>query len=97
MGSERERWVYYINKQNKTSKWPEAKLVWIYNTNTHTNKNNTKKKRKIKKEKEKKKEEKPITLHFNRYGITLQKRQNKKKLKPLDQYRPNQNQHPGST
>ena len=45
----------------KTSKWPEAKLVWAYNPNTHTNKNNTKKENKIKKkrkEKEKKKEKK---------------------------------------
>ena len=50
-----------INKQNKTSKWPEAKLVWAYNPNTHTNKNNTKKKKKIKKKrkgKENRKEKK---------------------------------------
>jgi len=53
-----------------------------------------KRKRKIE---EKKKKKHSITLQSNRHGITLQKRQNKKKLKPLDQYRLEQNQHLGST
>jgi len=30
-----------------------------------------------------------ITLHFDRYGTRLQKRQKKKKLKPLDRYHEN--------
>ena len=63
----------------------QAKLVWAYNPNTHTNRNDTKKKKKIKKKrkgKEKKRKEEGkknlITLHFNRNGITLQERQNKR-------------------
>ena len=48
--------IININRQNKTSKWPEAKLVWAYNPSTDTNKNNTKKERSNEKRKEKKKE-----------------------------------------
>ena len=89
-----------INNKTKQANGPKQSLFGL-TTPIHIQIKQYEKEEKNKKEKKRKKKrkkkKKSITLHFNRNGFTLQKRQNKKKLKPLYQYRQNQNQHLGST